>query len=176
MSISYTTYKKHIIDFENFNDDLIDIDDIAHALSLTCRFGGQCDYFYSVAQHSINCYKKALHDGLNDILLYALLYDASEAYMCDIPSPLKKLIPEYKRIENIVSSKIFNKYCGKDIDTNIHDTIKKIDNDIFEIEYQVLMNNGKNDYDYLNFDYQKQIDIEKEFINCFNEIKEDFND
>lgn len=170
MKIPYTTYKKHIIDFKNFDESKIDIIDIAHSLSNTCRFGGHCDYFYSVAQHSINCYKKVLNDGLNDISMYALLHDAAEAYMCDVPTPLKKLIPEYKKIEDLVSSAIFTKYCGKDIDDNTHNIIKKIDNEVFELEYEVLMNKGINTKDYLNFDLRNQLDVEKEFIECFNQI------
>ena len=59
--------------------------DIAHGLSLTCRFGGQIPYFFSVAQHSVlvSCMVAPEHKA------WALLHDASEAYMADVPGPVK---------------------------------------------------------------------------------------
>lgn len=73
------------------NIDQIDIYDIAHALSNICRFGGHCKRFYSVADHSIRCADVAKNMGLSkEIQLWCLLHDAAEAYIGDIPTPLKK--------------------------------------------------------------------------------------
>jgi hypothetical protein len=62
----------------------IDIQDIAHALSLQCRWTGHCREFYSVAQHSclVSDYSKDKKWGL--------LHDASEAYLIDLARPVKK--------------------------------------------------------------------------------------
>jgi hypothetical protein len=66
------------------------VEDIAHALSNQCRFGGHCTIFYSVAQHScvVADVVAALDAGPAD-QLWALLHDAAEAYLLDLPHPLK---------------------------------------------------------------------------------------
>lgn len=108
----------------------VNIDDIAHALSLQCRFAGHVQCFYSVAEHSCRVaawvnrniidrtHKMAAaaaavtlagHNGrvvdpargveamaqaLPRMFLSALLHDSAEAYLSDVPRPLKRL-PEF---------------------------------------------------------------------------------
>ena len=68
----------------------IDPADIARALSNLCRFGGHSKAFYSVAQHSaIVCDLLEERGATPDELMAALLHDAAEAYLGDLPHPLK---------------------------------------------------------------------------------------
>lgn len=68
----------------------IEIETIAHALALQCRFGGHCREPYSVAEHSL---RVSYHCDPEDAL-WGLLHDAAEAYLCDLPRPIK-CQPEY---------------------------------------------------------------------------------
>src|SRR6478752_7418281 len=86
--------------------EMICIEDIAHALSLMCRFGGHTPTLYSVGQHSIHVSKLV---G-NKHKLAALLHDASEAYFMDIPRPIKKKVLEYGPIEDKLMKVIAEKF------------------------------------------------------------------
>jgi hypothetical protein len=82
--------------------DDIDIHDIAHALANCCRFTGHCRSFYSVAQHSVLA--SVLVETVNasapsQLQLWALMHDASEAYLCDLASPVKRQINGYADAE-----------------------------------------------------------------------------
>ena len=73
---------------------LIDIRDIAHALSMLCRANGHFPTFYSVGQHCINCAAEAAARGYSRrVQLACLLHDASEAYLADVTRPVKKELP-----------------------------------------------------------------------------------
>jgi 5'-deoxynucleotidase YfbR-like HD superfamily hydrolase len=92
------TYSGHIFDYENIKESTIDIEDIARGLSNLCRFTGQTRHFYSVAEHCCILYDftKPINKKLAQFLL---IHDAPEAYMNDLASPLKALLPSYKAME-----------------------------------------------------------------------------
>lgn len=74
------------------------IEDIAHALSMYCRFGGHCREFYPVGEHSLFVMKIVpARDAL-----HGLLHDAAEAYLGDMINPLKRVMPEYQHAEHAV--------------------------------------------------------------------------
>jgi hypothetical protein len=88
------TFKGNFFDFSQMHKHPLDIEDIAHALSQVCRFGGHCREFYSVAQHSVY-----VSQMCKEFPMAGLLHDATEAYVGDMVSPLKRRIPEYRQHE-----------------------------------------------------------------------------
>lgn len=92
--------------------DKIDINDIAHALSNLSRYAGHCKKFYSVAEHSVLVFHIVRKLWPQDLEAQwaALLHDATEAYVGDVPTPLKVLLPEYIKIEEKLSKKIAKQF------------------------------------------------------------------
>jgi len=86
------------------------INDIAHALSNQCRFGGHTKNFYSVAQHSVYVADVMFDRYGASAALSGLLHDASEAYMVDLPTPIKVLMPAYSAAEYRIQALIEKKF------------------------------------------------------------------
>lgn len=89
------TFTGRLVDPLDLHPEDIDIWDIAHSLSLKCRYNGHVFTFYSVAEHSV-LLSKAAPEHLAKV---ALLHDAAEAYFCDLPRPIKELLPAYVEAE-----------------------------------------------------------------------------
>lgn len=79
------------------------IEDIAHSLAMQCRYGGHSISYYSVAEHSVHIYRWLVAGNYaQDVRLSGLLHDATEAYVADVPRPLKRHLPGYKEAETAV--------------------------------------------------------------------------
>ncbi len=133
-----TTFSGKKFHFLDPQPEEIDIVDIARALSLTCRFAGQCKDFYSVAQHSIMVAKIVPEE----YKLHALLHDASEAYLPDIPRPIKAELRQFKKMEMTILLAILNKFVPYqgDIIREL-EIIKEADNIALATEARDLMAN-----------------------------------
>lgn len=129
------------IDLVNPNPDDIIIEDIVHALTNIPRFTGHLNTFYSVAQHSVLTAK--LVDDEHKFA--ALMHDASEAYLGDISSPLKNLIPDYKDIESNMMRIIANKFGFQ---YPLHQAVKDADYKMLEHEWHSLVL-GDKEYKYI---------------------------
>ncbi len=122
------------------------VSDISHALSNLCRYNGHCSTFYSVAQHSVYVMDFVKERGFDqDVQLAALLHDASEAYLSDLPRPLKQhsRFYFYQEIEEEVQSAIYKKYLGEkyEFTEDVHDAIKFADMAVLAAEARDLMGN-----------------------------------
>ncbi|MEL7586629.1 MAG: hypothetical protein AAGU19_07930 [Prolixibacteraceae bacterium] len=142
--------------------EMINIEDIAHSLSMQCRFGGHLPIFFSVAQHSINC---AALVGDERQMLAALLHDASEAYLLDIPRPIKSRMPEYKAIEYKLMLAIADKFG---FEWPMSDIVKKIDEEMLVWEWNCIM--LRNSAEAPNI--QSQRETKKAFLNIYKVLTE----
>lgn len=115
------------------------IDDIAHGLSQTCRYAGQCRLFYSVAEHSILVSRLVPEE----FALEGLLHDATEAFIGDITRPLKQLLPDFKAIEAKVEEAIAARFRFK---PGYKKAIKPTDLRVLAAEQQQLMPAGCADW------------------------------
>lgn len=123
----------------------VSLEDIAHALSFLCRGGGQTLFFYSVAQHSLNCAREAQTRGWSyRMILACLLHDASEAYISDIIRPVKVHLTNYLEIEETIMNVIWEKFHLDDLTNEEMTMWKQIDNDILSEELSVLFPGEKN--------------------------------
>ena len=131
------------------------IEDIAHSLSLLCRYNGHVREFYSVGQHSLRVYMvfKGLVAGTElaedkKAQLCALLHDATEAYCGDMIRPIKRGMPNYKDMENNLWACILDHFeleetwlFGKGKNRYVCDYVKEADEIMLATERRDLMPN-----------------------------------
>ena len=163
------TYTKKMFDPLQPNVELVDIEDIAHALSMLCRANGHFRSFYSVAQHSINCMKEAKARGYSErIQLACLLHDASEAYLSDVTRPVKAELPRYKEIEAPLQETIWNKWLNNPLTEGEIRQVFEIDDMMLLNEFKALMDTA----------LAKEIPVllsNAQFVfNSFEETKEEY--
>lgn len=110
----------------------VDIIDIAHSLSQQCRYGGHTRRFYSVAEHSVLVSRAVSPENA----LWGLLHDATEAYLVDLPRPIKHLLPDYIAAENKLQKVIAQHF---NLPEEIPEEVHHIDKWILTNERQALM-------------------------------------
>ncbi len=119
--------------FSVFEPDInvIDINDIAIGLSNSCRFGCQIERYYSVAEHSVLASRLVSPENA----LCALLHDASEAYLHDLPRPIKERMPEYRALENSLMKVIAQRF---EIPFPFPSEVKEVDDTLLNLEHMAL--------------------------------------
>lgn len=135
-----TTYTGKFVDPMNMRPEDICLPDIAHALAMKCRFGGHCREFYSIAQH---CCLAATH--IQPICQHdralALLHDASEAYLFDIPTPLKERGDQLFELEVSTELVLLDTIIEKYLPNVKRGTWEGIDHQLLITECRTFMNN-----------------------------------
>lgn len=120
--------------------DMICLRDIAHSLAHLCRFTGHTKRFYSVAEHSL-----WVSQCVPDMhALSGLLHDATEAYLGDVSTPLKSLLPDYKLMEQRLWHVIADKYGVPRV---LPDCVKQMDLCALVTERRDLLNPSEHRWD-----------------------------
>ena len=155
-------HSKVLFDVFHPNSEHIEINDIAHALSNICRYGGHSPKFYSVGQHSVLC---SLVPGTYQEQMEALMHDSSEAYLADMPRPIKRNLPEYIRVENNLLEVIFKRFG---LTFPLTPRVHKVDNDMLEFEYVSFFDDKDSNPD---FDFWVPEKAKAAFLDRYNELK-----
>lgn len=135
----FYTYTGKMIDVNNPNENSIDTVDIAHALSQLCRASGHFKHFYSVAQHSINAMREAVARGYSKRVCFAcLIHDAQEAYLTDVPTPLKAELLRYREIEKSFEKTVLKKYKLYPLTEEERKLVKEIDEAMLWYEFKEI--------------------------------------
>lgn len=157
----------------------IDLQDIAHALSLMTRANGHFSHFYSVAQHSINCYKEAKARNLSKrIQMGCLLHDASESYLSDITRPVKAKLMQYHEFEKHLQTTIYERFGLGDLTESEAKSIKEIDDTMLFHEFLTIMEEKLWEDEpeiYMRHDFTQRDfrQVEKEFLYSMQSIEEE---
>jgi len=125
------------------------IEDIAHALACQNRFAGHTTLPYSVAEHSVRCaryverrfralYPHASLEHERRAILAALLHDATEAYLVDLPRPVKRFMPDYKIAEDRLAG-VIELWAGLPKGALGWDLVKSADEAILATEARDLL-------------------------------------
>lgn len=97
------TYTGMSFDYGNITKDSINVKDIIPAITRQVRFMGHTKRAYGVGEHTLMCYLMAEKLGYTDReRLLVLIHDFTEAYLGDVNTDLKNLLPEYKKLEREV--------------------------------------------------------------------------
>lgn len=148
---TYTGKKYHFLDPK---PEEICIEDIAYSLANKCRFSGHT-HFFSVAEHSCTVAARLPPEWQ----LAGLLHDAVEAYLGDIPSPLKAVLPDYRELEQL-NEKVVASVFGIDINDDVCKAVKEADVKALYTEAHFLIPSGGKEWSLFK---DKDMTVEYEF-------------
>lgn len=137
------THSGRFVDTSNPDPVTILLSDIAHALSLTCRYGGHCRVFYSVAEHAVFVSKRLERKGYGRLAqLRGLHHDDAESYLGDIPRPMKPLLGDtYETLSDRMDVAIVTALELPFDAESFHDPlVKDADNFALAVEARYLLN------------------------------------
>lgn len=154
----------------------VNIEDIAHALSMMVRANGHLDSFFSIAQHCLNCAIEAKSRALSPrVQLACLLHDAAECYIADVPRPVKHRLEGYALIEQRASKAVFAAFGLSGLSADELKAVDDIDNAMLYYEFKALTGSiitKTRPYISMEHDFSpKPIEtVEREFLETFQEL------
>lgn len=111
-------------------EQVVKIEDVACALGNLCRFTGQIDDFYSIAEHSVH----VSHIVPPEHALVGLLHDATEAFCNDLARPFKRTLPDYMAAEDRIWRKAVAPSFG--LPAELPDCVKQADMAMLKAEVE----------------------------------------
>lgn len=139
------------------------IEDIAHGLAGQLRFGGQSPIRYTVAQHCVECARHTEGDKFE-----ALMHDSPEAYLGDMPSPIKSHLPDYQALEKKFATMLSKKF---NFNYPYHSLTKLVDIDELKWEWDAVMLAGTHPPNIIHFvDVWSADRAKEEFLKMFYEL------
>jgi len=183
------TYKGNKISYYNLTKEDIDLDDILQSISRISRFLGHSSRAYSVGEHTL--IGLIIAEEMNYSArhkMYWLVHDFTEAYVGDCPTPLKKIIPDFRNIEAQVEGAVMDHFGLEPMTANDYDAIKRIDRTMLVMEmrdltlhtYQDFINDMvfeniiEDDYFTIGKNEQSADLIHKELLSAFHKIKKEY--
>ncbi len=156
-------------------EDFLDVD-MAHALSLLCRGNGHYQYFYSVAQHCLNCLREAQGRGYGPRLQIAcLVHDGSEAYLSDITRPVKQYLAAYQEYEHAIQRMVFEHYGIGDLTEDEFSQLAAVDDTVLYYEFAALHRafpgNVPEKHTMFDFSLRQAQDVEKQFLQEIDKLR-----
>ena len=111
----------------------ITLNAIARGLANTCRFGGQCLRYYSVAEHSVWVSRLVPPE----FAIVGLMHDAPEAFTGDMVKPLKEELPDFQIVEDRVERAVFAAF---NLPLPLPPEVKAVDRIMLATEQRQIMN------------------------------------
>ncbi len=182
MSLSYEKMimqSGNIIDLTNPKVSQICREDILVGLSNLCRYSGGTIHFYSVAQHLLNCYRLAsdVHKYDDIVARHVFLHDTAETYLSDIPTPVKKMLPNYIDIEENILKTIYDYFKIDFPNEEERKIVDLIDQEILAYEIPKLIPNLNSIIPdvtltdiALDLEYRNPREVRKEFELVLNKL------
>ncbi len=133
-----TTSSGRKIQVDQMRSTDVDPLDIAHALPHLCRFGGHGLFFTSVGMHVLLVSILAEEAGESrEVVKACFSHDFSEAYIVDVPSPVKVLLPQYMELEEKIQDAIRQRFMLSN-DPEVWAKVKKYDRIALNIEARLV--------------------------------------
>ena len=136
--------------------------------------------FYSVGQHCLAAAKEAAARGdSRQVILGALLHDATECYLSDVPHPYKVNMPRYRKLEDRLLQAVLDRFLGGPLTPEEWAEVEQIDRALMFSDLHHLMDHPENREQEgtlrLPVDYRVRpfTEVEQEYLDWFRNCQEE---